>query len=78
MLAQVEHRIEAVREEETLDVKDLGTLHERSDRRRQEMRFFKQLGGAQRRHQRPRTNDPHINDCNSRTNETKSRTDGGP
>ena len=52
VFAQREHRIDAMREEESLDVKHLGTLHERGNRRRREMRHVEFLSRAQRRHQR--------------------------
>lgn len=44
-----------MREEEPLDVIQLCTRHERSDRVRREMRHLKHLRRAQRRHQRPST-----------------------
>ena len=50
VLAQMEHRCDAVGEEEPFDVKHLGTFHERGDRRRREMRRLEFPGGTQRRH----------------------------
>ena len=62
VLAQLEHRVNAVREEEPLDVKHLGTLHEWGNLRRREMRHLELLGGTQRRHQRPNRQIHRVND----------------
>ena len=51
-----------MREEEPLDVKYLGTLYERGNLGRREMRRVEFLGGTQRRHQRPSRPLPPVNE----------------